>query len=100
MEFFDGNRKKSANLKAIDVPGQGHFRQQIQQRFNEVLGIILTVDAAYRQGNSQAAEFLYDMLNSQIIRRQRVPILIACNKQDLTDARKAPQLEKELEAEM
>lgn len=27
-------------------------------------------------------------------------MLVACNKQDQSDARKAPQLEKELEAEM
>ncbi len=98
IEYFDHNRKKSATLKAIDVPGQGHFRQQIQQRFPEVLGVLVIIDSSGRQG--QAGEILYDVLNSGIIRRQMVPVLIVCNKQDQSDARKAPQLEKELESEM
>ena len=98
IEYFDHNRKKSAALKAIDVPGQGHFRQQIHQRFPEVLGIMVVIDATTRQ--TQAGEILYDVLNAVPVRRQVVPVLVVCNKQDLAEARKAPQLEKELEAEM
>ena len=49
---------------------------------------------------SEAAEILYLILNDLRILGDRVPILIVCNKQDLQFAKKAAQIEHELEAEV
>lgn len=100
LEFFDRNRKKTVTFNTIDVPGQGHFRTQIQTRFPQVLGVVVVIDSSSRQGNSQAGEILYDLLNSTNLRKNNIPILIVCNKQDLSEARKPQQIEKELETEM
>lgn len=100
MDYNEGNTKKMLNVKAIDVPGQGHFRHQIQARFGEVLAVVLVLDSTTRQTDAQASELLYDVLNSSIMRQNEVPVLIACNKQDMSDARKANQIEKDIEVQM
>jgi signal recognition particle receptor subunit beta len=100
MEYNEGNRRKTVNVKAIDVPGQGHFRQQVQERFNEVLGVLIVIDSTTRQTDAQAAELLYDILNSNVLQRNRVPTLVVCNKQDSPEARNASHLEKEVETQM
>jgi len=100
MQYNEGNKRKIVNVKAIDVPGQGHFRQQVQGRFNEVLGVLVVIDSTTRQTDAQAAEFLYDILNSNVLVGNRVPTLVVCNKQDSSEARSADHLEKELEIQM
>lgn len=100
LEFNEGSRKRSVKAKAVDVPGQGHFRQQVQTRFSEVLGIVVVVDSTTRQTDSQAAELLYDVLNSNVLQRNRVATLVVCNKQDMSEARSVSHLEKELEGHL
>ena len=38
---------------------------------------------------SEAAEILYDLVNNITMMERRVPILVACNKQDLQFAKRA-----------
>ena len=49
---------------------------------------------------SEAAEILYDLVNNITMMERRVPILVACNKQDLQFAKRATQIEQELEKDM
>ena len=43
---------------------------------------------------------LYDMLNDENMLEQRTPILVACNKQDLQFARRATQIQTDVEREL
>lgn len=62
-------------------------------------GVILVVDSRDKDKISEAAEFLYDMLSNNRLVKQRVPILVACNKQDLNLAKRAVQIEREFTTE-
>ncbi len=57
--------------------------------------VILVVDSRDKDKISEAAEFLFDILLNNRLVQSRVPILVACNKQDLTMAKKAVQIERE-----
>lgn len=46
------------------------------------------------------AGLLYDLLSDPIIHKRKISLLIACNKQDLTLARKSEAITKRLEKEM
>ena len=48
----------------------------------------------------EAAEILYDILNNITVLSDRVPILVACNKQDLQFSKKATSVEQEMEKEI
>jgi signal recognition particle receptor subunit beta len=49
---------------------------------------------------ADAAELLYEILSNLTVLSDRVPILIACNKQDLQFAKKATMVEIDLEKEI
>ena len=63
-------------------------------------GVILFVDSKNKPQLAEAAEMLYDMLNNENILEQRTPILIACNKQDLQFAKRATQIQTDMEKEL
>lgn len=48
----------------------------------------------------EAAEILYDVINNLNVLERRTAILVACNKQDLQFARKAMNVQNELEKEI
>ena len=48
----------------------------------------------------EAAEILYDLLGDIDIISERIPILVACNKQDIPFAKNALQIERELTNEI
>ena len=53
-----------------------------------------------REKFGEAAEILYEILNNLTVLSSRVPIVVACNKQDLQFAKKATTVEAELEKEI
>ena len=57
--------------------------------------VILVVDSRDKEKVSEAAEFLFDMISNKRLVEDSVPILVACNKQDLTLAKKAIHIERE-----
>lgn len=57
--------------------------------------VILVVDSRDKEKVSEAAEFLFDMISNKRLVEDSVPILVACNKQDLTLAKKAILIERE-----
>jgi signal recognition particle receptor subunit beta len=51
--------------------------------------VILVVDSKDKERIAEASEFLFDILSNSRLVQSCVPILVACNKQDLTLAKKA-----------
>ena len=50
---------------------------------------MIVIDSANKDSLSEAAELLFDCISDIEIQTDRVPILICCNKQDLTFSMKA-----------
>lgn len=82
-------------LSFVDIPGHFNFRIKVQQNLDRAKAVILVVDSRDKDKISEAAEFLYDMMSNKRLIRDNVPILVACNKQDMTLAKKATQIERE-----
>jgi len=96
-----GGRK----YRLIDLPGADrirkiHFEQSIKNE--DVSAIIYVVDSStFQKDCRETAEFLYEILSHpQIVKQRRLPILIACNKQDLPLSKSAQVIRKGLEKEL
>lgn len=92
-------QQQGLSLSIVDIPGHFNFRLKVQQYMERAKGVILVVDSRDKDKISEAAEFLYDILSNNRLVKQRVPILVACNKQDLNLAKRAVQIEREFSTE-
>ena len=63
--------------------------------------VILVVDSVnFDKEVSDVAGLLYDLLSDPVIHKRKISLLVACNKQDLTLARRAEAITKHLEKEL
>jgi len=101
VAFRDGGKK----YRLIDLPGADRIRKtnfdhSIKQ--NDLAAIVYVIDSATFQKDCRAsAEFLYDILAHPIVvkKRRRLPVLVACNKQDNPLSKGARVIRKGLEKE-
>ncbi|XP_013420918.1 signal recognition particle receptor subunit beta-like [Lingula anatina] len=93
---------KTGTLRMIDLPGHERLRSQYFDQYKaSARGIMFVVDSASLQKDiKDVAECLYTILTDGFVSSAAVPILIACNKQDLTLAKGAKVVQKQLEKEM
>ena len=82
-------------LSFVEIPGHYNFRMKVQQNLDRAKAVVLVVDSRDKDRISEAAEFLFDIISNKRLVRDNVPILVACNKQDLNLAKKAIQIERE-----
>uniref|UniRef100_A0A7S3JAU3 Signal recognition particle receptor subunit beta n=1 Tax=Euplotes harpa TaxID=151035 RepID=A0A7S3JAU3_9SPIT len=101
-ETSDGEAvKKSVKLKYVDVPGHQHYTEDLLDSAETASTILLVIDSKIQMTHGQAAEILYEMLNSsRVVVDEQLPIMIVCNKQDQQYAKKATAIEMELEKEI
>ena len=83
-----------------DIPGHYNFRGEITQSLKSAKAIITVLDSKDKAKYGEAAEILYDILGDIDIISDEVPILVACNKQDLSFAKNASKMEKDLMTEI
>jgi len=89
------------HINLSDVPGHYNFRSKLQENFlTEANAIIIVIDSKDKDRIVEAAETLYEVLSDIDLVSAGVPILIACNKQDLTFAKRAIQMERDLQIEI
>ena len=63
--------------------------------------VVLVIDSVkFSQEVRNVAELTFDLLLEGTVRKGRVPVLVACNKQDLATARGCEVIRKQLEREM
>lgn len=68
----------------IDVPGHASMRAKLEALLQEAAGIVFLVDAVdVTPQRTEAADLLYEVLTHPVVVRQRLPLLIACNKADM-----------------
>lgn len=77
------------SLGFSDIPGHFNFRAKVNQYLDRAKAVILVIDSKDKERISEASEFLYDVLSNNRIVAESVPILVACNKQDLSLAKKS-----------
>lgn len=92
--------KKSITL--VDVPGFDRLRNKyFDDCKSSARAIVFVLDSlSFVSNNRNVADFLYTVLSDAEVAKRRIPVLIACNKQDEAKAKSAKVLQKQLEREV
>jgi signal recognition particle receptor subunit beta len=92
---------KHRAFKLVDLPGHEKVRQQTLNRYKGLArGIVFVVDSGNIQSNVRdVAEFLYNMMTDPVLARSHIPMLIVCNKQDMSTAKGQAVIRAMLEKE-
>jgi signal recognition particle receptor subunit beta len=100
--FTLDDEKKKVFGELVDVPGHDRLRSQILEKNKQgVRGIILVVDSvSFPQESRDVAELVYDTLADSTFTSHRVPLLLACNKQDMLTAKSVSVIKSQLEKEI
>jgi signal recognition particle receptor subunit beta len=70
------------------------------EKLDQAKSVVMMVDAKDKNTFKDAATTLYEVLNNVNALSDSLPLLVACNKQDLTFAKRALDLEVELVSEL
>ncbi|KAI8795415.1 signal recognition particle receptor subunit beta [Biomphalaria glabrata] len=99
-EFSLNETKKKVRI--IDLPGNDRLRGQFLEEYKGTArGIVFVINSATLQREiKEVAEFLYTILSDRVISSNSPPVLILCNKQDLTSSKSAALIRSQLEKEM
>lgn len=87
-------------IETVDYPGHLRFRGKQTELMKDARCIIYLVDSEDKQRLKDVAEHLYEILTSQDVIDLHIPILLACNKSDLSSARTEKFIVEEIEREM
>ncbi|KAI7898954.1 signal recognition particle receptor beta subunit-domain-containing protein [Cokeromyces recurvatus] len=91
--------KKTFEL--IDIPGHERVRYRYTDFLPVTRSIIFVIDStSISRQIRPVAEYLYDILAKPIVQKQRIPILIACNKSDMITALPIEKIKTLLELEI
>lgn len=99
---FDGYRTSSKKLRLVDYPGVESSRGELFRKWftkNKKLlkGVIFVIDSStFTKKIKDVAEFLYDVLFEC---RDKIPIIVACNKQDASYSKASKLIKNNLEQE-
>lgn len=93
---------KSRLCNIIDLPGFDRLRPRFWEDYKtRARALIFVIDSlAFLANSRDVADFLYDILSDPFVSSSKVPILIACNKQDAARAKSFNVISRQLEKEM
>ena len=83
----------------IDVPGTGYFKDKIMELLPSSIILLVFIDSTQKNSIIQAAEYLYDILNSDKYNEDLI-LYICCNKQDGGFPKSKKMIENELTKEI
>lgn len=73
-------------FRVLDIPGHHSFRNKLESSLKDAACVVFLIDAVEITPHKvEAAEMLYEVLVNPYFQRQRIPILVACNKADLEE---------------
>ncbi|XP_057856180.2 uncharacterized protein LOC131065637 [Cryptomeria japonica] len=85
----------------VDLPGHSRLRPKLDEFLPQAAGIVFLVDALDFLPNSRVtAEYLYDVLTKALVVKNKIPVLIVCNKVDKVTAHSMDFIRKQLEKEI
>ncbi|CAH8837463.1 unnamed protein product [Trichobilharzia szidati] len=89
-------------LFLVDIPGHEKVRNEIIQKYkSDTLALVFVIDSkTVLTDIKDIAEFLYNILVDKVFIKNRVKLLIACNKQDTTTAKGISVITNLLEKEL
>lgn len=92
--------KKPVNV--LDLPGHERIRFKcLDKHKSKAMGIVYVLDAStITKGIRDSTEFLFRILSDPLIHSSKTPVLVVCNKQDLTLAKGSTVIERELAKEI
>jgi signal recognition particle receptor subunit beta len=90
------------SCRLVDIPGHHSFRHRLEASLRDAAAVVFVVDAVeISPRRVEAAEMLYEVLNNPSFHKQRLPLLLACNKSDLEeDAHSVDFIRKTLEKQL
>ena len=93
---------KKRTLEIVDLPGHDRLRSKYWEDYkSNATGIVFVVDSqSFLSNVRDVADFLYTVLADPVVNKRRVPVLIACNKQDEAKAKSAKVIQNQLEKEI
>ena len=83
----------------LDIPGTGYFKDKIIDYLDDTLILLLFIDSTEKNSITQAAEYLYDILNSDKL-NDDLKIIVCCNKQDAGFPKSKKMIENEISKEI
>ena len=83
----------------IDVPGTGYFKDKIMELLPSSIILLVFIDSTQKNSIIQAAEYLYDILNSDKYNEDLI-LYVCCNKQDGGFPKSKKMIENELTKEI
>ncbi|KAF8786200.1 Signal recognition particle receptor subunit like protein [Argiope bruennichi] len=100
IAIYRVDKKRTVTL--VDIPGNDRLRDKyIEQFLGLTRGIIFVVDSFnFQKEIRDVAGFLFRLLQEPVIHANKVPFLIACNKQDHAVSKSAKVIQSQLEKEL
>ena len=95
IETFNYSKCKKPIL-AYDCSGEGRHRVQWQNFYSEVEAIFFLIDSTDKHRFPIVKKYLKELFKDERIIRRNTPIIILCNKQDLSDANDKMQIIEQL----
>ena len=96
VENYDSEiLSKIKKYDIIDVPGTGYFKDKIMELLSSTIILLIFIDSTQKNSIIQAAEYLYDILNSDKY-NEDIKLIICCNKQDEGFPKSKKMIENEL----
>ena len=94
--------KANTTLTVIDIPGHERVRDKhFENTKTSAKAILYVIDSQKLQKQLRdVTEYLFKILSSSSISQNRTPLMIVCNKQDLSMAKGSNYIRKELEKEI
>mmetsp|Transcript_8505 Transcript_8505/g.17631 ORF Transcript_8505/g.17631 Transcript_8505/m.17631 type:complete len:255 (+) Transcript_8505:201-965(+) len=92
---------KGPTVNMVDMPGHSRLRSLVDKRLPSARAIIFMVDAVdFMPTARTTADLLYDLLSKRSVQQSKVPVLVACNKTEVTSAHTIDFIRKRLEKEL
>ena len=85
----------------VDIPGHDRVRFRYVEFLPVTRSIVFVVDSTtITRKIRPAAEYLYDILAQPQVQKQKIPVLIACNKSDMITALPTDKIKLLFETEL
>lgn len=93
---------KSRSCSIIDLPGFDRLRPRFWEEYRtRARALIFVIDSlAFLANSRDVADFLYDVFSDPFVSSSKIPVLVACNKQDSARAKSCSIISRQLEKEM
>lgn len=88
------------SIETVDCPGHPRLRRNAADLLKEARCIVYVVDAANKAQLKDVSEHLYELFTSQEMNKNPIPMILACNKSDLSGARPEKFILEEIEREI